>query len=452
MKPYALIAVLLAAAPLGASLGQSQQPGLRTGQDAFGDYTSDAPGVRRLITVADLPAPFATSSARNPSRLFSRPEGVVPLTPPGFTVSAFASDLEGPRRMRVAPNGDIFVAESFSGRISILRANPSAEKAEQTAVFAEGLRQPYGIAFYPAKNPKWIYIGNTDAVIRYPYETGDLKARGPAQTIIRNIPAGGGHWTRDLAFSPDGSKLFVAVGSASNVAENMPKKTMAEINAWEAERGRGAGWADETSRALVLTSDPTGKGLSVFATGIRNCSGLSMNQRTGDLWCSTNERDRMGDNLAPDYSTRVKAGQFFGWPWYYIGGNEDPRHAGERPDLADKVTVPDVLFQPHSAPLQLEFYEGSGPAAFPAEYSGDAFVTLHGSWNRSKRTGYKVVRLLLKDGAPTGEYEDFLVGFVAPNGEVWGRPVGVAVAADGALLVSDDGDDVVWRVAHNKPE
>jgi glucose/arabinose dehydrogenase len=446
MKPYVLLAAAAAVLPLGASFADDI---IRSGAAAFGDYNSDAPGVWRHITVADLPKPYATQAARNQPRLVKKPDGAQLKTLPGFSVTAFATGLQGPRRMRMAPNGDIFVAESNGGRISILRARPGSATVEQVSVFADGLTQPYGVVFYPEKDPKWVYVGNTDSVVRFPYRAGDLKASGPAETIIAKLPTGGGHWTRDLAFSPDGSKLFVAVGSGSNIAETMPKKTVAEAKAWDAQYGKGAVWGDETLRAAVLTADPDGKNLKIFADGIRNCSGLAVNGKTGDLWCTTNERDNLGDNLVPDYSTRVKANQFYGWPWYYLGSNEDPRLAGQRPDLKGQVSVPDVLYQPHSAPLQLMFYgSGTGASAFPKDYDGDAFVAMHGSWNRAQRTGYKVVRLRLKNGVPTGEYEDFMLGFVNPDGNVWGRPVGLVEARDGALLVSDDGGNTIWRVAY----
>jgi glucose/arabinose dehydrogenase len=245
--------------------------------------------------------------------------------------------------------------------------------------------------------------------------------------------------------------MFVSVGSASNIADGtMARKPLAEAEAFDAEHGLGATWDDETDRADVLVMDPLGQGRRVFAAGIRNCVTLTLAPSGGDLWCVTNERDALGDDLPPDYATRVKPGGFYGWPWYYIGDHEDPRLKGQRPDLAGKVSVPDVLIQPHSAPLGMAFYEArSGPAAFPAAYRGDAFVTLHGSWDRALRTGYKVVRLTLKNGVPTGEYQDFLVGFVVGPKSVWGRPVGVAVAHDGALLVTDDSGGTVWRVAYD---
>jgi glucose/arabinose dehydrogenase len=242
--------------------------------------------------------------------------------------------------------------------------------------------------------------------------------------------------------------MFVSVGSGSNVAEGMAPLPEAELASFEANHVLGAAWGAEESRADVLAFDPDGRNMRVFAAGIRNCSGLTIEPENAALWCVVNERDILGDDLPPDYATRVTQGGFYGWPWYYIGAHEDPRHKGERPDLAGKIIVPDVLIQPHSAPLGIAFYEA---AQFPAQYKGNAFVALHGSWNRAKRTGYKVVRLIFKDGKPTGEYEDFLVGFVADDANVWGRPVDVAVARDGSLLVADDGGGAIWRVAYKGP-
>jgi glucose/arabinose dehydrogenase len=238
--------------------------------------------------------------------------------------------------------------------------------------------------------------------------------------------------------------MLVSVGSASNAGEGMGKPPDG-LASWSGKSAPGAAWGYETDRAGVLAFDPDGKRQGMFATGIRNCVGLAIHPVSGDLYCSTNERDGMGDNLVPDYITRVREGAFYGWPWFYIGDNQDPRHAGARPDLKGKITVPDVLLQAHSASLGLTFYQGN---AFPADYAGDGFAAEHGSWNRSKRTGYKVIRIRLKAGAPTGEYQDFVTGFVLGDTEVWGRPVGVAVAHDGALLVSEDGNGTIWRVTH----
>jgi glucose/arabinose dehydrogenase len=280
--------------------------------------------------------------------------------------------------------------------------------------------------------------------VRFPYKNGDLKAGGPPETIVPSlVESGSGHWTRDIVFTPDGKHMFVSVGSGSNDAEGMPKTPP---EGWVAAHPLGAAWGNEAGRADVLEFDPDGRNGRIFATGIRNCVSLTLAPQTDDLWCATNERDGLGDNLPPDYLTRVREGGFYGWPWYYIGDNQDPRHKGERPDLAGKVTVPDVLIQPHSAPLGSAFYDG---AMFPAEYRGSLFAALHGSWNRHLRTGYKIVRVLLKDGAPTGEYEDFVTGFVTDDGSVWGRPVGVAVAKDGALLFSEDGNGTIWRVSYS---
>jgi glucose/arabinose dehydrogenase len=253
-----------------------------------------------------------------------------------------------------------------------------------------------------------------------------------------------------VQFSLDGKRMFISDGSGSNVAQGLSVKNPEEIREWEAAHGRGAAWGVETNRADILVSDPEGTvPLHTFATGIRNGVGLAVNPDTGDLWVSTNERDELGDDLVPDYITRVKEGGFYGWPWYYMGNHEDPRHAGERPDLAGVAIVPDVPVQAHSASLEMTFYTAaSGVAAFPAEYRGDAFACFHGSWNRNSRTGYKVVRVRVKDGVPTGEYDDFMVGFVVDNRSVWGRPVGVTTAHDGALLVSDDGGGVIWRISY----
>jgi glucose/arabinose dehydrogenase len=446
-KIVAFIAVggLFAAAAMPAAADPAGP--VLTGQAAFGDYTKDAPGTRRHITVDDLPQPYASDIKANFASVAAAPGNALPKVPAGFTVEKFA-ELKKPRLIRVAPNGDIFVAETAEGQIRVLRAADGAAKPSQTEVFASGLFGPFGIAFYPAgPDPKYIYIGNQGSVVRYPYHNGDLKAAGAPEIIVPELPTGGGHTTRDIVFSPDGKQLFISVGSRSNDAESMDKGTPESIRSAESQRGLGASWGDETWRADVLVTSPDGKaGLKSFANGIRNCVGLAIQPTTQDLWCATNERDSLGDNLPPDYATRVKQGGFYGWPWFYLGDHQDPRHKDERADLASKITVPDVLIQTHSAPLQIAFYTGD---QFPAEYKGNAFVALHGSWNRANRTGYKVVRVILKDGKPTGEYDDFLTGLVTGDGAVWGRPVGVAVAHDGALLVSEDGNGAVWRVAYN---
>jgi len=239
--------------------------------------------------------------------------------------------------------------------------------------------------------------------------------------------------------------MFVSVGSASNVAEGIERLSGNALQKWIAEHPLGAIWGYEQERAAVLVFDPQGKGRRIYATGLRNCVGVAVEATTGDLWCSVNERDGLGDDLVPDYVTRVRDGSFFGWPWYYLGAHQDPGHPGERPDLKDRITVPDVLLQAHSASLHIAFYTGT---QFPAEYRGDAFVAAHGSWNRAKRTGYKLIRVHLDGGVPSGTYEDFMTGFVVDDASVWGRPVGVTVAHDGALLVSEDGNGTIWRVTY----
>jgi glucose/arabinose dehydrogenase len=425
----------------GCATQANAQSSVLTDSAAYGDWHSDKPGVIRLIGPADLQKPGATPSVSNGPHAVARPASAVPQVPDGFKIALFAEGLNAPREMRVAPNGDIFIAETSPGRIRVLRAADGADKPSANEIYASGLTGPFGIAFYPANDPKWVYVANNDSVVRFPYKTGDLKASAKPEAVVAQLPRGGGHYTRGIAFSLDGKKMMISVGSRSNDAEGMSKAP----DGWIDNHPLGASWDSETDRADVLTFDPDGKRLGTFATGIRNCVGLVTHPTTGDLYCSTNERDGLGDNLVPDYVTRVREGAFYGWPWFYLGANEDPRHPGERADLKDKITIPDVLLQAHSASLGLTFYDGK---QFPPEYSGDGFAAEHGSWNRSKRTGYKVVRIRLKDGVPTGEYQDFVTGFVIDDSNVWGRPVGVAVAHDGALLVSEDGNGTIWRITH----
>jgi glucose/arabinose dehydrogenase len=417
-----------------------------------GDWRNAAPGVKHHITLADLPSPYSTRSAGNGPDVVRQPANAALSVPRGFMIKLFAAGLSNPRLIRVAPNGDIFIAETARNRIRVLRAADGAWAPSINQIFAEGLDRPFGIAFYPSKSsPEWIYIANNNSVVRFRYQNGDLKARDGGQVIVPRLSEShGGHTTRDIAFSLDDKRMFISVGSGSNVAEGMGRKSSDAIRGWEAEHGRGAAWDGEMNRADVLVTDPDGREpLDTFATGIRNGVGLAVDSQTGQLWTSTNERDSLGDDLVPDYITRVKEGGFYGWPWYYLGNHEDPRHAGERPDLAGQAIVPDVLLQSHSASLEMVFYTASnGVATFPPEYHGDIFAAFHGSWNRSVRTGYKVVRVRVSHGVPTGEYDDFLTGFVVNDDSVWGRPVGVAVAHDGALLVTEDGNGTVWRVAY----
>jgi glucose/arabinose dehydrogenase len=394
----------------------------------FTDYRYENPGTVRKITVQDLPRPNATKSAENSAHVVTRPADAWPKAPQGFAVQQYASGLDNPRLITTAPNGDFFLVEADPGIIKVLRGITADGKPEQVETFATGLKTPYGVAFYPpGPNPQWVYVGNINAVVRFPYQNGDLKARGPAEHIV-DLPGHPGHWTRSVLFSPDGKKMLVSVGSASNVDD--PDTTPREKN-----------------RADILEFNPDGSGQRIYAYGIRNAGGgIAFNPTTGELWCSVNERDQLGDNLVPDYITHVQDGGFYGWPWWYMGGNQDPRLAGKHPELKDKVITPDVLLQPHNASLGLTFYEGK---QFPAEYKGDIFASAHGSWNKAVRTGYEVIRVPLhQTGHASGEYEDFITGFVLPNGNVWGRPVGITVAPDGSLLVTDDGSNSIWRVVY----
>ena len=406
-----------------------------TGQNAFTDTTKEHPGVARHITVADLPQPYATAGVDAGSDRIPRPAGAMPQAPAGFSVAEYTTGLDQPRLIRTAPNGDLFVALSYSNKIMVFRGVGADGKPKQVSTFAENLSQPFGIRFYPAgPNPKYVYIGNTDSVVRFPYKSGDLTATGPAEHLA-DLPGGGklrggGHWTRDIAFSLDGKRMCVSGGSHSNVDDSDTHP-------------------EEFHRADVLEFTPEGKFTKVYASGIRNCVGEAVEPGTGQLWCSTNERDMLGDNLVPDYITHVQEGGFYGWPWYYMGGpsggHQDPRHEGKHPELQSKVLTPDVLLQPHFASLEMTFYEGS---EFPSQYKGSIFAAEHGSWNKSHRAGYEVVMVPVKDGKATGEYQDFLTGFVTPDGKVWGRPVGVTVANDGSLFVTDDGSGSIWHVTY----
>ncbi|CCD86645.1 putative L-sorbosone dehydrogenase [Bradyrhizobium sp. ORS 285] len=436
---FAAVAGLCALAATAAAA----EPAVLKGRDAFGSWQRDTPGTIRLIRPEDLPKPGATASAANVSRVVQRPASAVPKVPDGFKIALFAEGLSGPRIIRTAPNGDIFVAETRAGRVRVLRPSEDGSTVATSEIFADRLGHPFGIAFYPSSDPQWVYVASTERVMRFPYRAGDLKASGPVQVVVPDLPGGYGHSTRDIVFTKDGQRMLVSVGSAGNVGEALGEPA-GGLTAWIKAHPLGAAWGGETDRAGVLAFDPDGKNRALFASGIRNCVGLAIQPATGTPWCSTNERDGLGDDLVPDYVTRVKEGGFYGWPWYYMGDNEDPRHRGERADLKGKITVPDVLLQPHSASLGLTFYDAN---MFPPEVRGDAFAAEHGSWNRSKRTGYKVIRVRLKDGLATGEYEDFVTGFVVNDREVWGRPVGVTVARDGSLLISEDGNGTIWRVS-----
>ncbi len=392
-----------------------------------------------------LPAPFATPSVTHRAKVVGWPEGKMPTAPDGFRVSLFADGLDSPRWFHVLPNGDVLVAEArtvpsvqakkegkkatetpppppkSANRITLLRDADKDGKPEVREVFAEGLKQPFGMCLVGEK----LFVACTDAVWAFPYKTGQT-ALGVNGLKVLDLPAGGynNHWTRNVVANADGSKLYVTVGSGTNVGER--------------------GTANEVLRANVLEINPDGTGLRVFAGGLRNPVGLAWEPATKVLWTAVNERDELGDELVPDYITSVRDGAFYGWPFAYQGANEDPRRKGERPDLVAKSVAPDYPLGCHTASLGLCFSTGE---AFPPKYCGGAFVGQHGSWNRAAFAGYKVVYVPFKDGKPAGPAGDFLTGFIANENEVHGRPVGVAVAADGALLVADDSSGKVWRVA-----
>src|SRR6476469_4565001 len=416
-------------------IGRAAESGkLLTGKAAMGDWTSDAPGVTRKITVQDLPPPSSNAFAINRAHVVDRPAAAQPKAPPGFKIELYASGFRDPRFLLTAPNGDIFVVESRANQIKVLRDTNGDGKPDLTETFAEhGLNKPFGIAFYPpGDDPQFLYVANTDGVIRFPYRNGDLKARGPAQKLAAHLSPGGllrggGHWTRCIVFSRDGKKMYVSIGSRSNVSDD----------------------AAEANRARIFEFNPDGSEQKVFAWGIRNAVGIAFRPGTNELWMSANERDELGEDLPPDYISSVRSGGFYGWPWFYIGNHPDPRHKGKHPELADKVIVPYVLVQAHSATLNLCFYTGE---QFPADYKGDIFAAFHGSWNRKKRTGYKIVRIPFdhSTGKARGEYEDFVTGFVTPEGKVWGRPVGITISKDGSLLFSEDGNGTIWRVSYGR--
>jgi glucose/arabinose dehydrogenase len=397
-----------------------------TGNAAWANSTELTPGPARKITTADLPAPGQGTPGKQ--KQIQRPTGAMPKAPAGFQVNIFADmGTNAPRQIRVAPNGDIFVVNSVQNNVMVFRGMTADGKPMQSETYATGLNDPFGVNFYPVgDNPQWVYVANTNSVVRFPYKKGDMKMSGMPETLITDIPGGGNHHSRDIVFSKDGKSLLVAVGSNSNIDDPDSHKT-------------------EFHRANILEYTPEGKFVGIYASGIRNPVGLAVNPITGDVWTSINERDNLGDNLVPDYVTSVKKGGFYGWPYYYIGAHPDLRLNGAHPELKDKTIVPDVLVQAHSASLGMTFYSGN---KFPQEYRGDAFAAEHGSWNRSVKAGHEVIRIPLENGKASGVYQDFLTGFVNDDGGYWGRPVGVATAPDGSLLVTDDGSRIIWRVSY----
>lgn len=420
------------------------------------EWKKDAPGVVHRVDLDKLPEPYATPSATNFPTVVPKPADAKLSVPPGFSVDVYLTGLTGPRAMIVAPNGDVFLAETSASRIKVLRPSADGKTATPT-VFAQGLQQPYGLAFYPsADRPEWLYVAEVNRVVRYPYKSGDTVASSVPEVIIPQLsPTGGGHYTRDIAFSADGRRMFVSVGSQGNIfADSIAKKSAAEVQAWERQHGLGAPWGLEENRAMVRVYDVASKDTvgKNYATGLRNCVGMTIQPATGEVWCAVNERDQLGDDLVPDYATSVKEGAFYGWPWYYMGNYEEPRMKGDRPDLAGKATRPDVPFTSHSAATNIKFYTAtSGASVFPAEYRGQGFAVLHGSWNRGHRTGHKIVMLPMRNNEPTGEYVDFLTGFITPDNGAWGRPVAITVLKDGSMLLADDGANLIYRISYSKP-
>jgi glucose/arabinose dehydrogenase len=384
----------------------------------------DANQLKQYTIKSDaLPPPQSTDDAQNPPLVIAQPSGARLYLPPGFEIKTFAAGgFELPRWMALAPNGDVFVADAGANSIIVLRDTKGQGVADSRYTFATGLNKPFGMAFWR----EYLYVGNTDAVVRFSYKAGQTQATDAPEKIA-DLPGHGyrEHWTRNIIFNPKGTKMYVTVGSASN--EDV----------------------EPEPRACILEFNPDGTGRRVFASGMRNPIGLAFSPSTNSLWAAVQERDHFGDDLPPDYVTEVKDGGFYSWPYAYAGQNVAPRYKEEQPELVKKSITPDVLIQAHSAVLGLAFYSGK---MFPEEYRGDAFVALHGSWNRSKRTGYKIVRIRFRNGRPAGSYEDFVSGWMLDENkmEVWGRPVGLLVLPDGSLLVSDDGAKKIWRITYQK--
>jgi glucose/arabinose dehydrogenase len=349
------------------------------------------------------------------------PPDFQPQVPPGFKVSVFARGFAEPRWLAVAPNGDVFVADSAAGAVVVLRDPQKLGRAESREIFADHLLLPFGIAFHD----NYAYIADTNEVLRFRYDPKTSKRIGDGEHVL-DLPGMGyhQHWTRSLAFSPDGNRLFVSVGSKTNVSIE-----------------------DDSRRAAILVSDPDGRNMRVYASGLRNAVGIAFRSESGTLWATVNERDDIGDDRPPDYFTHVADGGFYGWPFAYVGGHIDDR-VSPRPDLVRRIVTPDVLLDAHVAPLQFSFYEKQ---QFPSVYWHGAFVAEHGSWNRRVRAGYQVVFVPFRSDSSADKPVPFFSGFVPnPTGkEVYGRPVGVAIAADGSLLISDDGAKIIWRVSYS---
>lgn len=375
-----------------------------------------------------LPPPDPRHQVRNPARVLGWKNNSSPKAPPQFSVTKFAEGLHHSRWIYVAPNGDIFLAESRSNQITILRDANHDGIPEIKQVFQSGLKLPFGMLILN----NFFYVANTDSIIRFPYKSGSIKIESKGEKI-KELPSGGHHWTRNIVANKKGDRIYVSVGSSSNVAEY--------------------GILAETRRAAILEMSPDGQQERIYAHGLRNPVGMDWQPEGLKLWCVVNERDNLGDDLVPDYLTELSPGNFYGWPYAYWGKNADPRLHGQRMDLVQKALVPDVSLGAHVAPLGLAFYpQHAGVNAYPSQYHNGAFVGLHGSWNRSTLAGYKVVFIPFRKGKPFGPPEDFLHGFIANSSksEVYGRPVGVAVLSDGSLLVADDASNILWKVTYKK--
>lgn len=417
MRLRASLACLLVSASVLAIADRAARP----------DPLGLPPGHKFEVRPDDLPPPYATPSAQNPSQPIPLPRFATLRAPDGFRVNIFADGLIHARWLTVAPDGAVFLAESRAGVVTILRDTDSDGVADLKAPFLTGFRLPHGLAVHG----RHLYVADQLFVRRFPYEAGQNRpkisdGRIDFETVTRPGALGRpeGHWTRSLLFSPDGKRFFVTVGSTSNLAE------------------------DPEPHATVQVFNADGSDPRTVASGLRNPVGIAAHPETGEIYVTVNERDGMGDELVPDYLTRLRPGEFYGWPYAYIGPNPQPDFAGRRPDMVEETRVPDVLFQSHSTPLGLVFYDGD---LFPEAYRDDAFVALRGSFNASEPRGYMVVRVPFEDGRPLGYYESFVTGFWA-EGEraprVWGRPAGLAIAQDGSLLIADDTGNRVWRVSY----
>lgn len=440
-----LITLLVAGLTIGTACNNAANKKAATDSTTVDTAGSTA---ANMVDTAALPAPYATKSVKNYSKVLGWPKGKAPIAPEGFIVTQFGDSLINPRWLYIAPNGDVLVAEantkmdaiertkamatgkersgyetSSADRITLFRDTTGDGVPDLRTIFLRDLDQPFGMLILGDK----FYVANTNALLVFPYKEGQTSIEGKGKKIL-DLPAGGynNHWTRNIIANADGSKIYIAVGSASNTGEH--------------------GMKHEIRRANILEVNPDGSGERIYASGLRNPVGMDWAPGGQALWTVVNERDNLGDNLVPDYLTHVELGGFYGWPYSYFGRHLDPQVEEQKPELSSKALTPDLALPSHTASLGLAFYKGQ---RFPEKYRNGAFIGQRGSWNRSELAGYKVVFVPFSNGKPSGGAEDFLTGFIADRdkSEVFGRPVGVAVASDGALLVADDAGNTVWRVS-----